>query len=90
MRDLFKYVVTVGVSLHGNKKMHNMLSGNVDCFDTILSIPTKSCNKKVMKILMNIDGQRTGTELSELHKNKEKAKELLVALSLDGLIVTEK
>lgn len=57
---------------------------------TILSIPTKSCNRKVMKVLMNIDGQRTGIELLELHKNKEKVKELSVALSLDGLIVTEK
>lgn len=36
-RDLTKYLLSVGVSLHGNNNIHNKLSGNIDCYNKILT-----------------------------------------------------
>lgn len=53
---------------------------------TIISIPAKKCNRETMKFLTSINGEKTGEELIKLCANEEKAKDLLITLSLDGII----
>lgn len=56
---------------------------------TIISIPTKKCNKETKDLLIKIDGTKTGDEILNESKNKEKTKELLIALSIDKIISIE-
>lgn len=60
----------------------------IEKIDTYIipSIPAKKCNYTTMKFLLKINGEMTGNELIDISKNKVKAKELLIALSLDGII----
>lgn len=56
---------------------------------TIISIPSKRCNLETKDLLTKIDGTKTGGEILNESKNKEKTKELLITLSIDKIISVE-
>ena len=75
-----------------NKKIslvYGMLRKEKSDLYTIISIPAKKCNKEAKDILTKIDGTKTGDEVLNESKNKEKTKELLITLSIDKIISVE-
>ena len=53
---------------------------------TIISVPAKMCNKETKDLLLKLDGTKTGDEILNESRNKEKTKELLITLSMDKII----
>lgn len=75
-----------------NKKIslvYGMLRKEKSDLYTIISIPAKRCNLETKDLLTKIDGTKTGDEVLNESKNKEKTKELLITLSIDKIINVE-
>lgn len=62
--ELTKYLIGLGVSLHGKAEIHNKVVGNIDCFDTIVS-NLREIKKNNENILININCTATNYNISK-------------------------